>query len=143
MPQDPDWRVTRALVLLMGDADWPTARSVNRRMERIAGSKKGPGKPQHEPRPVGAVREDPAGGSGGSRSRGRACRRRVSRPIRLAAQTGAVAARIGHHRWRGDRRRAVAALRERGIEGYVLFENDSTRYAFTPEADFVYPAARH
>ncbi|WP_186043961.1 hypothetical protein [Burkholderia gladioli] len=40
-------------------------------------------------------------------------------------------------------RRAVAAMRERGIEGYVLFENDPTRYAFTPEADFVYPAARH
>ncbi len=40
-------------------------------------------------------------------------------------------------------RRAVQALRERGIEGYVLFENDPTRYAFTPEADFVYPAARH
>lgn len=40
-------------------------------------------------------------------------------------------------------RRAAQALRERGIEGYVLFDNDPTRYAFTPEADFVYPAARH
>ncbi|MGN4069872.1 hypothetical protein ACS0Y7_35255 [Burkholderia gladioli] len=37
----------------------------------------------------------------------------------------------------------MAALRERGIKGYVHFENDLTRYAFTPEADFVYPAARH
>ncbi|WP_186157256.1 hypothetical protein [Burkholderia gladioli] len=40
-------------------------------------------------------------------------------------------------------RRAVQTLRERGIEGYVLFERDPTHYAFTPEADFVYPAARH
>lgn len=40
-------------------------------------------------------------------------------------------------------RRAVHALRERGIEGYVVFEGDPTRYEFTPEADFVYPAAVH
>ncbi|MGZ0002904.1 hypothetical protein [Burkholderia gladioli] len=40
-------------------------------------------------------------------------------------------------------RQAVQTLRERGIEGYVLFEGDPTPYAFTPEADFVYPAARH
>lgn len=40
-------------------------------------------------------------------------------------------------------RRAVQTLRGLGIEGYVLFENDPTHYAFTPEADFVYPAARH
>ncbi|TWC59520.1 MULTISPECIES: hypothetical protein [Burkholderia] len=40
-------------------------------------------------------------------------------------------------------RRTVLALRERGIEGFVLFDNDPTRYAFTPEADFAYPAARH
>lgn len=40
-------------------------------------------------------------------------------------------------------RRAVQAMRERGIEGYVVFECDPTRYDFTPEADFVYPAAVH
>jgi hypothetical protein len=40
-------------------------------------------------------------------------------------------------------RRAVLAMRERGIEGYVIFENDPTRYEFTPDADFVYPAAVH
>lgn len=40
-------------------------------------------------------------------------------------------------------RRAVEGLRERGIEGYVMFEGDPTRYGFTPEADFVYPAAVH
>jgi len=37
-------------------------------------------------------------------------------------------------------RRAVKAMRERNIEGYVLFEGDSERYEFTPESDFVYPA---
>lgn len=40
-------------------------------------------------------------------------------------------------------RRAVQAMREPGIEGYVVFEDDPTRYEFTPEADFVYPAAVH
>lgn len=40
-------------------------------------------------------------------------------------------------------RRAVQALRERGIEGYVVFEGDPTRYAFTPDTDFMYPAALH
>lgn len=40
-------------------------------------------------------------------------------------------------------RRAVQAMRERGIEGYVVFEGDPTLYEFTPEADFVYPAAVH
>lgn len=40
-------------------------------------------------------------------------------------------------------RRAIQALRERDIEGYVVFDGDSTRYEFTPEADFVYPAAVH
>jgi hypothetical protein len=40
-------------------------------------------------------------------------------------------------------RRAVQGVRERGIEGYVVFEGDPTRYEFTPEADFVYPAAVH
>lgn len=38
-------------------------------------------------------------------------------------------------------RRAAAALREKGVEGYVLFEDDPARYEFTPDADFVYPAA--
>lgn len=40
-------------------------------------------------------------------------------------------------------RRAVQALRQNHIEGYALFEGDPTRYEFTPEADFVYPAAVH
>jgi len=40
-------------------------------------------------------------------------------------------------------RRAVQGMRERGIEGYVVFEGDPTRYEFTPEADFVYPASIH
>lgn len=40
-------------------------------------------------------------------------------------------------------RRAALAVRERSIEGYVAFESDPTRYEFTPEADFVYPAAVH
>lgn len=40
-------------------------------------------------------------------------------------------------------RRAVHAMRERGIEGYLVFEGDPTRYEFTPESDFVYPAAVH
>lgn len=40
-------------------------------------------------------------------------------------------------------RRAVQGMRERHIEGYVVFEGDPTRYEFTPEADFVYPAAVH
>ena len=40
-------------------------------------------------------------------------------------------------------RRAVQAMRERGIEGYVVFEGDPTRYEFTPKVDFVYPAAVH
>jgi hypothetical protein len=37
-------------------------------------------------------------------------------------------------------RRAVAALREKGVEGYVVFEGDPHRYMFTPSADFAYPA---
>lgn len=40
-------------------------------------------------------------------------------------------------------RRAVQAMRERGVEGYVVFEGDPTSYAFTPDTDFVYPAALH
>ena len=40
-------------------------------------------------------------------------------------------------------RRQVQLLRERNIEGYVVFENDPTRYEFTPQADFVYPAVIH
>jgi hypothetical protein len=38
-------------------------------------------------------------------------------------------------------RRAVQAMRERGIEGYVVFEGDAAHYEFTPAADFVYPAS--
>lgn len=40
-------------------------------------------------------------------------------------------------------RRTVQALREKNVEGYVLFEGDPTRYEFTPDADFVYPASIH
>ncbi|MBZ2207134.1 hypothetical protein [Massilia soli] len=40
-------------------------------------------------------------------------------------------------------RRAVQGMRERGIEGYVVFEGDPTHYQFTPESDFVYPATVH
>lgn len=40
-------------------------------------------------------------------------------------------------------RRTVQMLRGKNIEGYVLFENDPTRYEFTPQEDFVYPAATH
>lgn len=40
-------------------------------------------------------------------------------------------------------RRAVQALREHGVEGYVMFEGDPRPYPFAPEADFVYPDVRH
>lgn len=40
-------------------------------------------------------------------------------------------------------RRAVQGMRERGVEGYVVFEGDPTHYEFTPESDFVYPATVH
>lgn len=40
-------------------------------------------------------------------------------------------------------RRAVKLLREKGVEGYVLFESDPTPYELTPDADFVYPAVIH
>ncbi|MDD1494059.1 hypothetical protein DF016_10890 [Burkholderia stagnalis] len=40
-------------------------------------------------------------------------------------------------------RRAAQVLRGQGIEGYVLFSDDPTPYAFAPDADFVYPAVRH
>lgn len=39
--------------------------------------------------------------------------------------------------------RSVQAVRQNNIEGYVLFEGDPTRYEFTPDADFVYPASVH
>ncbi len=35
--------------------------------------------------------------------------------------------------------RAVKNLREKMIEGYVVFDSDPTHYKFTPEVDFVYP----
>lgn len=38
-------------------------------------------------------------------------------------------------------RRAFANLRERAIEGYVVFEGDTTHYLFTPKMDFVYPSS--
>jgi hypothetical protein len=34
-------------------------------------------------------------------------------------------------------RRAVKALQEKSIEGYVLFEGDTQQYSFTPDSDFV------
>lgn len=40
-------------------------------------------------------------------------------------------------------RRQVQLLRDKNIEGYVVFENDPTRYEFTPQADFIYPAVVH
>ncbi len=40
-------------------------------------------------------------------------------------------------------RRKVQMLRDKNIEGYVVFENDPTRYEFSPQADFVYPAVIH
>jgi hypothetical protein len=39
-------------------------------------------------------------------------------------------------------RRSVDAFRAKGIEGYVLFEGDTKRYVFTPQAGFVYPARK-
>lgn len=39
--------------------------------------------------------------------------------------------------------RQVQLLRDKNVEGYVVFENDPTRYEFTPQADFVYPAVFH
>lgn len=40
-------------------------------------------------------------------------------------------------------RRAVQALRDKNIEGYIVFESDPTHYEFTPGKDFVYPATIH
>ena len=37
-------------------------------------------------------------------------------------------------------RRFVKVMREKNIEGYVVFEGDPRHYDFTPEFDFVYPA---
>ena len=37
-------------------------------------------------------------------------------------------------------RRAVATLRAKGVEGYVIFVDDPQQYKFTPSADFIYPA---
>lgn len=36
-------------------------------------------------------------------------------------------------------RRNVRLLRDKGIEGYIVFEGDPTHYAYTPETDFIYP----
>jgi hypothetical protein len=40
-------------------------------------------------------------------------------------------------------RRAVQVLRDKNIEGYIVFENDPTQYGFSPDTDFVYPATVH
>jgi hypothetical protein len=40
-------------------------------------------------------------------------------------------------------RRSVQMLRDKNIEGYIVFENDPTHYMFTPETDFAYPAITH
>lgn len=40
-------------------------------------------------------------------------------------------------------RRIVKVLREKNIEGYIVFENDTTQYGFTPKTDFLYPATVH
>lgn len=37
-------------------------------------------------------------------------------------------------------RRAVQVWRNKGIEGYVMFDDDPMHYGFTPDADFIYPA---
>jgi hypothetical protein len=39
--------------------------------------------------------------------------------------------------------RFVKTLRDRKIEGYIVFEGDPTHYTFTPDADFVYPSTLH
>lgn len=40
-------------------------------------------------------------------------------------------------------RRFVQVLRDKNIEGYIVFENDPKHYDFTPEADFIYLASVH
>lgn len=40
-------------------------------------------------------------------------------------------------------RHAVQILRRYDMEGYVVFAGDPRHYPFTPEADFIYPAAWH
>lgn len=37
-------------------------------------------------------------------------------------------------------RRTVQVFRNKGIEGYIMFDGDPMHYGFTPDADFVYPA---
>jgi hypothetical protein len=51
-----------------------------------------------------------------------------------------VDANIIHEFVVANARRAVTVFREINIEGYVLFEGDTTRYVFTPQAGIVYPA---
>lgn len=36
-------------------------------------------------------------------------------------------------------RRIVQTLREKNVEGYIVFEGDPRHYEFTPSADFIYP----
>lgn len=40
-------------------------------------------------------------------------------------------------------RRAVQVLRDKNVEGYIVFEGDPTHYDFTPGQDFAYPATIH
>lgn len=40
-------------------------------------------------------------------------------------------------------RRSVQILRDKNIEGYIVFDNDPKHYMFTPESDFEYPATSH
>lgn len=40
-------------------------------------------------------------------------------------------------------RRIVKVLRDKNIEGYIVFENDTTQSGFTPKTDFLYPATVH
>lgn len=36
--------------------------------------------------------------------------------------------------------RTVQVLRNKGVEGYIMFDGDPMHYGFTPDAGFVYPA---
>jgi len=40
-------------------------------------------------------------------------------------------------------RRTVQMLRDKNMEGYIVFEGDPMHYEFTPDVDFVYPATIH
>jgi hypothetical protein len=61
------------------------------------------------------------------------------------ASTGGQRADLGklHEFEVATTRHAVNMPREKGVEGYVVFESDPAKYEFTPDADFVYPAINH